>query len=76
MRKETALAEQVECWARRHYRLLGTRVKQGRRIQVLVLGELHHVYRMGYWGCSASIAAALSPRQLNSLLQDPGLRVV
>lgn len=45
--KETALAEQAECKPGQYFHVLGSWVKSGHELRSLVLGEQHHVYKMG-----------------------------
>jgi hypothetical protein len=75
-RKETALAEQDECRAGEHYHLIGSWVQQKRHIRVLVLGEQHHVFKMGYWRILGVDPEGMLARQLNVLPRDKGLRTI
>ncbi|HEY4772818.1 MAG TPA: hypothetical protein VIH50_07280, partial [Steroidobacteraceae bacterium] len=68
------MAEQAECAPGHHYHLLGSWVKVGQQIRSLVLGEQHHVYKMGY--CRAfgvdpgnTLNRGLNERPSNSALQ-------
>ncbi len=75
-RRETALSEQAECVAGQHVHLLGTWVKQGHQIRVLVLGEQHHVYKMGYCRMLGVDPGGALSRGLNALPRDKGLRAI
>jgi hypothetical protein len=73
-RRETALLEQTNCERGQHFHLLGTWVKNGHQIRVLVLGELHHVYKLGYFRAFGGDPGV--GRQLNALPRDQGLKAV
>jgi RES domain len=75
-RKETALAEQAECRAGEHYHLIGSWVQQDKHIRVLVLGEQHHVFKMGYWRLLGVDPGGTLARQLNALPRERGLRAI
>jgi hypothetical protein len=75
-RKETALAEQVTCRAGEHFHLIGSWVQQGEHIRVLVLGEQHHVFKMGYWRMLGVDPGGTLARRLNAQPRETGLRAV
>ena len=72
-RKETALAEQAACVDGQYVHLLGTWVKYGHPIRVLVLGEQHHVYKVGYWRMLGVDPNGVLSRTLNALPRDKGV---
>jgi len=73
-RRETALLEQAHGAPGEYFHLLGTWVKAGHQIRVLVLGELHYVYKLGYFRAFGGDPGV--GRQLNALPRDQGLRAV
>lgn len=76
VRKETALAEQAECVADQHFHVLGSWVKVGHAIRALVVGELHHVYKLGYWRTFGVDPGQSLSRRLNELPRDVATRAV
>jgi RES domain len=75
-RRETALAEQAECNAGQHFHLLGSWLMAGHEIRALVLGELHHVYKLGYWRTFGVDPGNTLSRQLNALPRDRATRAI
>jgi len=76
MRKKTALVEQPDHAAGQFVHLLGTWVKYGHQIRVLVLGEQHHVYKMGYCRMLGVDPDGVLSRSLNAMPRDKGLRAI
>lgn len=75
-RRETALAEQVECKPGQYFHLLGSWVKSGHQLRSLVLGEQHHVYKMGYWRTFGIDPGNTLSRGMNSRPRDVSLRAI
>lgn len=75
-RKETALAEQAECKPGQYFHILGSWIKVGHQIRALVLGELHHVYKLGYWRTFGVDPGNTLSRQLNALPRDTATRAI
>ena len=73
-RRDTTLLEQRTCERGEHFHLLGTWVKNGHQIRVLVLGELHHIYKLGYFRAFGGDPGV--GRQLNALPRDQGLKAI
>jgi hypothetical protein len=72
-RRETALAEQAACRDGQYVHLLGAWVKYGHEIRVLVLGEQHHVYKMGYWRMLGVDPDGALSRSMNAMPRDKAL---
>jgi len=70
------LAEQAECKSGQHFHLLGSWVKSGEEVRSLVLGEQHHVYKMGYWRTFGVDPGNTLSRRMNSLPRDVSLRAI
>lgn len=75
-RKETALAEQTELVAGQHFHVLGSWVKAGHQIRALVLGELHHVYKLGYCRTFGADPGQSLSRRLNELPRNLAKRAI
>jgi hypothetical protein len=75
-RKETALAEQVECKPGQYFHVLGSWVKSGHELRSLVLGEQHHVYKMGYWRTFGIDPSNTLSRGMNARPRDVSLRAI
>jgi len=75
-RKETALLEQAECKAGGHFHVLGSWVKYGHEIRALVLGEQHHVYKMGYWRTFGVDPGNTLSRQMNARPRSEALPAI
>lgn len=76
LRKETAVAEQVECKPGQYFHILGSWVKSGHELRSLVLGEQHHVYKMGYWRTLGVDPGNALSRQMNARPRDVSLRAI
>jgi hypothetical protein len=72
-RIETALLELPECAPGQHFHALGTWVTYGHEIRVLVLGEQHYVYKLGYMRTFGVDPWNSTSRQLNSMPRERGL---
>lgn len=72
-RVETALVESLECGTGQYFHVLGTWVKADHEIRVLVLGEQHYVYKLGYMRAFGVDPGNSTSRGLNSMRREKGL---